>query len=444
MNWLAVAIFSVTYVAIASRRLSWLPLDRPAAVLVGAVVCVASGVLTPHQALGAIDGETILLLFAVMGMGAFLAADGLVEQLEARLDARSPSPRFLLGAVVWSAGLMAPFITNDAVALLGAPIVLRLTRRYGLAPLPYLLALATAANTGSVATLVGNPQNMLCAQLGGLAYREFLLVMGPLALLCLALNHAWLAWLFRRQLDAPAAGGAGSAVHTGGDGRTGGGGSAVHDGSLLAGGAALPGATRQASSSGRSALTLTVVAGVAVAYLFNLNLAWTAAAGFALLMLVHRRDTRELWSRIDFPLLLFFGGLFIVVEALRVSGAPDAFFARYPLASLWTDDGLLLSAVFVVGSNVVSNVPFILVIADAMGSLPDPVRAWSLLAAASTFAGNLTLLGSVATIIVAEAARDEGGIGFIEHLRAGAPLALVTTAVAALWVQAAAWAGAFG
>ena len=131
-------------------------------------------------------------------------------------------------------------------------------------------------------------------------------------------------------------------------------------------------------------------------------------------------------------LLLFFCGLFVVVEGFVRSGVPAAVFARWPLASLGGPAGL--AGVFLVGSNVVSNVPFILVVRDQMASLPDPRLAWELLAMASTFAGNLTLLGSVANIIVAESAREIGGIGFRDYLKVGLPLALVTTALGTAWL----------
>jgi Na+/H+ antiporter NhaD/arsenite permease-like protein len=153
------------------------------------------------------------------------------------------------------------------------------------------------------------------------------------------------------------------------------------------------------------------------------------------LMLIHRRDTRELWPRIEWTLLLFFAGLFVVVEGFVHTGVPAALFERYPLAvgegvPAW----LRLTTIFVIGSNVVSNVPFILVIREQLATLPDPRAGWELLAMASTFAGNLTLLGSVANIIVAEAAREQGGLGFWQHLRVGVPLTLLTTLVGAAWL----------
>src|SRR5690606_4392876 len=192
-----IAIFVVTYLLVSARRLQLLGFDRPAIALAGAVACVALGVLTPEAALAAIDSATLLLLFGVMGMGAFLAVDGFFDQLEAKLVAWARTPQRLLGMIVWGAGLLSAAITNDAVCVLAAPVVVRIIRAHGLPATPFLLALATAANTGSVATLVGNPQNMLCGLLGGLVYREFFVVMAPVAIVGLALNHVLLAWLFR-------------------------------------------------------------------------------------------------------------------------------------------------------------------------------------------------------------------------------------------------------
>ncbi len=424
MQSTGLVVFSVTYVRISIGRLRWLGFDRPAAALLGAVACVVLGVLAPEEALAAVDGSTLLLLFAVMGMGAFLAVDGFFDQAEKALLARARTRAHLLAVVVWSSGILSALVTNDAVCVLGAPLVVRLVRRYRLPPLPFVLALATAANTGSVATLVGNPQNMLCAQLGALSYREHLVLMGPVAVLGLLLNHGLLWLMFRRPLGEPL--GVASELPSGD-------------------------ATLGAAAERRARFTLAVILGTAVCYVFGGNLAWTAAAGFVLLMLVHRRDTTELWPRIDWALLLFFSGLFVVVAGLMKSGVPDALFARFPLMeggpigmtpntarATVSAPGLLeslrLSSIFLVGSNVVSNVPFILVVQREMASLPNPKLAWELLAMASTFAGNLTLLGSAANIIVAEAARDVGGIGFLQHLRVGLPLAVLTTLLGALWL----------
>jgi len=403
VSWPGVVIFGLTYVLISARRLQLIGLDRPAAALLGAIGCVAFGVLSPEGAIEAIDGSTILLLFGVMGMGTFLSIDGFLEQLEDRLVAWARTPTRLLGGVVWSAGLLSALITNDAVCVLGAPLLVRIIQRHRLPALPLLLALATGANTGSVATLVGNPQNMLCGALGGLSYAEFALVMTPVAVVGLAINHGLLWSLYARVLG-----------HT-------------------------EMASAAASAIRRPAMVTTfVLLATAALYSIGTDLAWTAASGFVVLLILHRRDTREVWARIDWSLLVFFCALFVAVAGLMASGAPAVLFERFPLASSdaswigWTR----LSAIFLIGSNVVSNVPFILVVRDQMASLPDARLGWELLAMTSTFAGNLTLLGSVANVIVAESGREVGGLGFFQHLRVGLPLALLTTVMGTAWLIA--------
>jgi Na+/H+ antiporter NhaD/arsenite permease-like protein len=335
-------------------------------------------------------------------MGAFLAADGFFERAAVVLAHRAGSASRLLGALVWSSGCLAALITNDAVCVLGAPLVVDLVRCYRLPPLPFLLAIATASNTGSVATLVGNPQNMLCASLGGLAYRDHLLLVGPVAVLGLAVNHLLLWLAFRHQLQARLVVDAPDRV--------------VNRPTIV---------------------TLVVLAGTALLYTIGTDLAWTATGGAAMLLVVQRYDPAEIWRRIDWSILLFFAGLFVVVEGLVRSGAPAWFFAAFPLGG--GSDGVSwwrVSALFLVGSNVVSNVPFILVVRDELARLPDPRLAWELLAMSSTFAGNLTLLGSVANIIVAEKGRSVGGLGFWDYLRVGLPLSLLTTAIGTAWILA--------
>lgn len=398
---LGVAIFAVTYLLIAGRRLAWLPLDRPAGALAGAVAMVLCGVLAPHEALEAIHGGTLLLLFGLMGIGGFLAADGFLDRSADALAARCGSASRLLGALVWGAGALSAVITNDAVCVLGAPLVVAWVKRLRLPALPFLLALATAANTGSVATLVGNPQNMLCGQLGGLDYSRYLLHVAPVAVLGLALNHALLAWMFRSELALE-----------------------------------LPKVVAPRVLDPRSSITLGVLALTVVAYLLGAELAWTAVGGFTALMFVHRADTSRLWERIDWSVLLFFAGLFVVVEGLARSGATEWFFARWPLVAGETGavDAWRASGLFLAGSNLVSNVPFILVVQDELARFENRELAWELLAMASTFAGNLTLLGSVANVIVAERGREVGGMGFFAYLKVGFPLALLTTALGTAWL----------
>jgi Na+/H+ antiporter NhaD/arsenite permease-like protein len=394
--------FGIAYVLIAVRRLRWLRIDRASGAIIGAVLAVAIGSVTPEEAAQAIDHSTLVLLLGVMGIGAFLSIDGFFDRAAAALVARARTRRRLLAAVVWGAGGLAALVTNDAVCVLAAPLVVQWIVRWNLPRLPFLLALATAANTGSVATLVGSPQNMLCASLGRLHFAPFALHMLPVAILALAANHAILALAFRQSLA----------------------------GDLPREEVTEPVLTR------RSMVTLSVIAGTVVLYVAGAHMTYTAFAAFALLILLHRVDPAEVWARIDWSLLIFFGGLFISVDGFVRSGLPALLFAHAPI--FVPPEGLVsyarTAAYFLAGSNVVTNVPFILLVKAQMATIPNPRIAWELLAMAATFAGNLTLLGSVANIIVAEKANEVGGLRFGEYAKVGVPIALVTTALGTAWL----------
>jgi Na+/H+ antiporter NhaD/arsenite permease-like protein len=394
--------FGIAYLLIAVRRLRWLRIDRASGAIIGAVLAVAIGSVTPEEAAAAVDHSTLVLLLGVMGIGSFLSIDGFFDRASATLLARARTRGRLLAAVVWGAGGLAALVTNDAVCVLAAPLVVRWIVRWKLPRLPFLLALATAANTGSVATLVGNPQNMLCANLGKLRFAPFALHMLPVAVLALAANHAILAFVFRRSLAEE----------------------------LPREEVTEPLLTR------RSTVTLAVIAGTVVLYVSGAHMTYTAFAAFALLILLHRVDPAEVWARIDWSVLIFFGGLFISVDGFVRSGAPALLFAQVPLVT--PPEGLAsyarTAAYFLAGSNVVTNVPFILLVKGEMLKVPNPRITWELLAMATTFAGNMTLLGSVANVIVAEKATEVGGLRFWEYARVGVPIAVATTAIGTLWL----------
>lgn len=409
--WKGILVFAITYALSTSQRLRFIRVDRPAGALTGAVFAVAVGAISADEAAKAVDHTTIILLFAVMGMGAFLSLDGFFERVGKRIVSRARTPRRLVGITIWGAGVLSAIVTNDAVCVLLAPLVVDWVERYRLPRGPLLLALATGANTGSVATLVGNPQNMLCGSLGHLRFAPFALHLAPVALVGLALNHLIVLLVYRRELTAS-------------------------DDQLRL--SETPGLLEPLFTR-RSAITLAVILGTVVVYTAGAPLSFTALGGFVVLLLVHREEPGGVWKRIDWSILLFFGALFVAVAALARSGIADWAFSKVPLVTSSAPgygDWLRASAIFLVGSNVVTNVPFILVVEEHMHRLPDAVLGWELLAMAATFAGNLTLLGSVANVIVAEKARPIGGLGFYEYLRCGLPVATVTTVVGAVMLVA--------
>jgi Na+/H+ antiporter NhaD/arsenite permease-like protein len=171
--------------------------------------------------------------------------------------------------------------------------------------------------------------------------------------------------------------------------------------------------------------------GVSIAFLTGANLAFAALSGSALLLLVRRRDPTSLFSSVTWTVLVFFSALFIVAAAFQRTGVAEA---ALEATKPWIPESghaatVSLAAILTVGCQVVSNVPFILLAQPFIQSLPDPTLAWTTTALATTLAGNLTLLGSVANIIVIETAKAEDEMGFVAYIKAGLPVTIASMVV---------------
>jgi Na+/H+ antiporter NhaD/arsenite permease-like protein len=391
------AIFAITYLLIAWPHLRVLPLGRPAAALLGAVSMVAVGALTPEQAYAAIDGNTLVLLMALMALSVFLERAGLFARLSELATAARLGPQGLLTALVFVAGVLSAVLLNDTVCLFLTPVVCAVCVRRGLPLGPYLIALATSSNIGSAATLVGNPQNILIGSIGPLSFGHYLSICGPAALAALAANAALLRGCFARALsDAP---------------------------NLR---------TQQAGASAPVSLAPLVVSACVIAgYGAGLHLAFTTLAGVIALVLYGRREPTEMFAQVDWSLITFFAALFVVVAAFANTGFPgQAWQLAVPHLQLETASGVTwLSGYTLVGSNLFSNVPLVMLTGPLLPQLGHAERGFALLGYVSTVAGNLSLLGSVANLIVAERARRHHALGFMEYLRFGVLSTMVSLLV---------------
>ncbi len=390
MQTTAALVFVLTYVLISTRRLRLLPIGRPAGALTGAVLMVVLGVLSPEAAWSAIDGDTIILLFSLMVLTGYLAGDGLFAWVSALVLRRCQSPHALLlllsGA---SAGLSALWM-NDTVCLFLTPVVVAICRQRGLPLAPYLIALATSANVGSAATLVGNPQNMLIGTMSGISFARFLWLSLPAAVVGFVINYGFLVLYYGRRLRQQASAAAAAAEPS------------TPIGPYLR-------------------LDLVIVLAILVGYFAGIHLGLTTLSGVLVRLLAERRDPQAVFNRVDWTLLLFFSGLFIVVAGLVAVGWVDVLWGA---AGHWvhTRDGAgfaTFSAFMVAGSNLVSNVPMVLVSGPHLAAIDASELTWALMGWTTTAAGNLTLIGSVANIIVAESAREHYDLGYFEYLRFG-------------------------
>ena len=402
----ALLVFCVTWVLIAFRRLRWLPIGRPAGALTGAVAMVAVGASTPEQAWGAIDGGTICLLLGMMLITAYLLRDGLFGWCADRVLGVANTPLKLLLAVSWAAAALSALLVNDTVCLFMTPLLLAILRRTALPPAPFLLALATSANIGSACTLVGNPQNMLIGSMSGIGFGSFAAVVLPAVIVGMIVHTLILLAFYGRGLAAL------DPIR--------------------------PSAPIVLPLTGEALRAAVVFGGVVLAFFAGLDLGFAALGGGVALMVLDRREPREAFEAVDWSVLLFFAGLFVVVDGLGRTGLPlQAWNALDGALALDTVPGLAwITVALTVGSNVVSNVPLVLLVGDRLAEIGNPKLAWTLLAFVTTVAGNLTLIGSVANIIVAEQSRDVYEIGFFEYLKLGFPS---TVAVLAVGVPILVW-----
>lgn len=395
----AVIVFAATYFVIALGEAPGLRLDRAGAALLGASLMVGLGVLPLDEAYRAIDFDTITLLLGMMIVVANLRLSGFFRLASNFVVARAKTPLALLAAIVLVTGAFSAFLVNDAICLVMTPLTLELTRRLKRDPLPYLLAVPMASNVGSVATITGNPQNMIIGGLSHIPYGAFAAALWPVAAFGLLATFALVALFYRGEFLTRER---------------------------------LPVAVPAPARARGFLVVKSVLVTLAMMALFFAGqpVAKVAIVGGALLLVTRHVKAEKVYREIDWPLLLMFVGLFIVVEGLETTVlTPEAVASvgRFDLANAG-----VLAVVSAVLSNLVSNVPAVLALKPFLAGAADPQHAWLVVAMASTLAGNLTLIGSVANLIVAERARAAGvSIGFWAYFRIGAPLTLVTIAFGA-------------
>jgi Na+/H+ antiporter NhaD/arsenite permease-like protein len=386
---------------LALGRLPVLRIDRTGAAVVGAILMVTIGGLGFEQATRAVDYRTLVLLFGIMVLVAHLQMATFFRSTARLIAAHVAGPRALVTAITVASGVLSAFFVNDTVCLMFTPIVLEVAVLRGIAPLPLLLAVATGSNIGSVATITGNPQNMLVGSLSGLSYATFTARLAPVALVGLAIDAAVICWLFRRQ---------------------------------LANVTAAPQPARIRPLHRRLMTKPLLVAALMIAGFFaGVEPALVAAGGAAALLVTRRVKPDKVWRRIDWDLLMLFVGLFVVTGGVEAAHIDQWLFQH--LRAFGTETVAGLSLVAAVLSNAISNVPAVMLLSRYVPTLPDPATAWLTLAMSSTLAGNLTLLGSIANLIVLEGARRRGvTITFLDYLRVGLPVTLATLAFGVWWL----------
>jgi Na+/H+ antiporter NhaD/arsenite permease-like protein len=399
----ALVIFGITYFVIAAGELPRLRIDRTGAALAGAVAMVVSGALTAAEARAAVDYHTLALLLGMMFVVANLRLSGAFALFARTLLGRARSGFGLLAMTVAASGVLAAFFINDVVCLALTPLLIDAAEILETDPVPFLLALATASNIGSAATITGNPQNMIVAGFAHLAYTPFLLRLAPAAIIGLTVDYAIIAFVYR---------------------------------------AALGRIRRRALPPGRQRylrplmIKSSLVATAAlILFIAGFPTAVVAMAAAAVLLFTRRIRPQRVYQLVDWTMLVMFAGLFIVVAGFKATGAPADIIAFAGVERLQSPAALTAAVALL--SNLVSNVPAVLLFRPLYPLLGASRRTALLIASASTYAGNLTVVGSIANLIVIEQARlRKVSITFAAYLRVGVPIALATLAIntAILWL----------
>ncbi len=399
----AILVFALTYLVLAIGRLPGFRVDRTGAAIIGAGLMLGFNVLSMEEAYAAIDYDTILLLFGMMIVVANLRLSGFFALVSAWVVRHAHRPVVLLAAIVCVSGFFSAFFVNDTMCLVLTPLVLEITTHLRRNPVPYLLAVAMASNIGSVATITGNPQNMMIGSFSQIPYRDFSAALAPVAVIGLVIAMAVIVLMYRREF------------------------------------AEEPKVQMEPMRVRVNRVLLwksLAVAALMVAFFFA---GWpvpkVALIAGAVLLVTRRIKPERVYLQIDWPLLVLFIGLFIVVAGVEKVVLSRDTFALVSRLSL--DRTGVLSTAAAVLSNIVSNVPAVLIFKPFMAHLADPRRAWLALAMSSTLAGNLTILGSVANLIVVQKAKGRVEIGFWEYARAGAVTAVATIAFGVFWLTVA-------
>jgi len=402
-DWGVIAVFAVVYLGMFLGGLPRLKLDRSGVALLGAIAVIAVTGESVEDAARAVDLPTSVLLFAFMVVSAQMSLGGFYTAVTRRVAAL-PLPRSaLLAVLIAVAGALSAVFSNDVVCLAMTPVVARASLQRGLNPLPFLIGLACAANIGSAATLIGNPQNMLIGSVMQLHFADYLLLaLAPVG------SSLLLLWLWLSLLPAPRC----AAVPVA---------------------APPPPGAEPPFDALQTAKGLLVAAALLLVFLFT---GWprevAALIGAGVLLLSRRLHSADVMGYVDWQLLLLFIGLFVVNHAFEGTGLASQAVAWLAARGVHLHEPGALLVLGVVLSNLVSNVPAVMLL---LPQLQDPA-AGTMLALVSTFAGNLLLVGSIANLIVVDLARKAGiAIDWKQHARIGVPVSLGTLALVWFWLR---------
>jgi Na+/H+ antiporter NhaD/arsenite permease-like protein len=387
-------VIALSYLGLGLGSVPGLRMNRATIAITGSAGVIALGVLTLNEAWTAIDPTTIVFLLSTMVVNAYLSYAGFFQLALSYLTRITTSPFGLLVTLTLGSGALSAVFLNDTIALVFTPLTISLVQALKLNPVPYLLALAAATNIGSVATLNGNPQNILVGAFSGIEYLFFAQIMIPIACagLIVQLGLLWLMYPEVRSMTAQ------------------------------------PYCPTLRWRVHRPLLRKTLIVSGAMlsAFVAGFPLAESAYLAAAVLLITRRIKPQRVLQDVDWGILVMFSGLFILTRSLQS-------LALLGNVAPWIEHPAGLMSITTVLSNLISNVPAVLLLQSLIER--EDLRSWLLLAVSSTLAGNLTLFGAVANLITAEAAAGQGyPLSFWTHLKFGFPLTIISLLIAYSWI----------
>lgn len=398
--WFSLFIIIITLIGVSIGRYPVLRMNRATIAFVGAVILITINAISLEQAYQSIDLNTIVLLLSIMILNVNFRLSGFFYLISRFLLKFAKTPRQLLGMLIFLSGLLSAIFLNDTIVLVFTPIILEIVLALRRNPIPYIIALATSANVGSVATIIGNPQNILIGTFSGISFLEFSIYLTPIAFVGLFIVWFLLVILYRKEfskikfeyIQLPE-----SRVH-------------------------------------RPLLTKSIISTIIMLFALFLGVPTAIAAMCAasLLLITRRLKAERVFSEIDWSLLVFFAGLFVVTKSIETIG-----FSNKMIDLLKINSGseiIDLTILSTLSSNLISNVPAVLLLKNLIYSYLNVKVSWLVMSMATTFAGNLTLIGSVANLIVAESAKKRGiNLSFGEYLKSGILITTITLILGVIW-----------
>jgi Na+/H+ antiporter NhaD/arsenite permease-like protein len=390
-------IFLITYIFISIGRVPFFRVDRTGISIIGATLLILFNVISINEAYLAIDYKTIIILFGMMVLIANLRLSGFFYILLNFIVKNIKDPKNFLYILVFTSGISSAFFVNDTICLIFTPFVIEISKKLNLNPKPYLLALAMSSNIGSVATITGNPQNIIIASFASINYSDFFIKMFPITLINLLTAILLIQFFYKEDLTL--------------DFKN------------------VDNQSKQIKYRYNKAILIkSSIAALLTIILFFLNVPMYIVSIFiaSFLLITRRIKPEKVYNLIDFSLLILFICLFVIIKASEKS-IIFMDLIRYMKNIIDTPLELVISTVIL--SNLVSNVPAVLVLKEIVNNLTIDQNKWYYLSMASTLAGNLTIFGSIANIIVIELASSKVKINFLEYIKIGIPLTIITVAI---------------